>query len=326
LQFCVPGAAGWNIIQLPQETDTGKGASRGEKTMAGPQDAGDTVAIIGAGEMGSAIGRRLREMGAPVITEVRGRSAESVERVRRAGLKVIEDDNELVSEATFILSIVPPGVAVEVAERFRGPISRAPIKPVFVECNAIAPITVRRIAETLAPTRCKFVDAGIIGGPPPAGVGSADKGPRIYASGADAHLVAALSRYGLDIAVMDGPIGAASELKLSYAGVTKGLTALAAAVITGASRNGLADALHAELARSQPDMLKRFERFVPGMLLKAYRWVAEMEEIAKFLGEQNDGGMMYTGAARLYERVAAEFDGTPGDRVASLTAFCKPPK
>lgn len=88
--------------------------------MAGPQDAGDTVAIIGAGEMGSAIGRRLREMGAPVITEVRGRSAESVERVRRAGLKVIEDDNELVSEASFILSIVPPGVAVEVAERFRG--------------------------------------------------------------------------------------------------------------------------------------------------------------------------------------------------------------
>ena len=295
--------------------------------MAGAQDAADTVAIIGAGEMGSAIGRRLREMGARAITEVRGRSAESIERVRRAGLEVVENDDELVGEAGFILSIVPPGVAAEVAERLRGPIGRAAAKPLFVECNAIAPVTVRRIAETLAPAGCKFVDAGIIGGPPPAGVENADKGPRIYASGADAHLLAALSRYGLDIAVIDGPIGAASGLKLSYAGLTKGLTALAAAVIAGASRNGLAAALHAELARSQPDMLKRIERFVPGMLPKAYRWVAEMEEIAKFLGDQNDGAMMYTGAARLYERVAAEFDGrAPGDRVAALTAFCKPSK
>src|SRR5437879_6584832 len=221
--------------------------------MARAQDAADTVAIIGAGEMGSAIGRRLHEMGARAITEVRGRSAESVERVRRAGLKVIENDDELVSEAGFILSIVPPAVAAEVAERWRGPLARAATKPVFVECNAIAPVTVCRIAETLVPTGCRFVDAGIIGGPPPAGVENADKGPRIYASGADAPLLAPLSRYGLDIAVMDGPIGVASGLKLSYAGLTKGLTALAAAMIAGASHNGLAAALHAELARSQPD-------------------------------------------------------------------------
>ena len=317
----MPRTKGWNIIQVQRQNNAGERRELGRNTMARAQ--GDTVAIIGAGEMGSAVGRRLREMGARVITEVRRRSAESVERVRRAGLKLVENDDELVSAAGFILSIVPPGVAAEVAERLRGPLGRAPAKPVFVECNAIAPATVRRIAETLAPAGCKFVDAGIIGGPPPAGVENADKGPRIYASGSHAHLAAALSRYGLDIVVMDGPIGAASGLKLSYAGLTKGLTALASAVITSASRNGLADALHAELARSQPEMLKRIERFVPGMLPKAYRWVAEMEEIARFLGEPNDGATMYTGAAGLYERVAAEFDGrASGDRLASLTAFC----
>src|SRR6266849_3924260 len=51
-----------------------------------------TVAIIGAGEMGAAVGRRLREMGARVITPLRGRSAESVERVRQARLEVVAGD------------------------------------------------------------------------------------------------------------------------------------------------------------------------------------------------------------------------------------------
>jgi hypothetical protein len=37
--------------------------------------------------------------------------------------------------------------------------------------------------------------------------------------------------------------------------------------------------------------------------------------------------MVYTGAARLYERIAAEFnDGAHGGRIATLTEFCKPSK
>jgi ketol-acid reductoisomerase len=55
-----------------------------------------TVAIIGAGEMGAAVGRRLREMGARVITPLRGRSAGSVERVTQAALEVVDDDDTIV--------------------------------------------------------------------------------------------------------------------------------------------------------------------------------------------------------------------------------------
>ena len=65
-------------------------------------------------------------------------------------------------------------------------------------------------------------------------------------------LVMRLAQYGLDIAVLDGPVGAASGLKLAYAGMTKGFIALAAAMVHAASREGLADALRAELARTQP--------------------------------------------------------------------------
>jgi 3-hydroxyisobutyrate dehydrogenase-like beta-hydroxyacid dehydrogenase len=243
--------------------------------------------------------------------------------VKRAGLEVIDDHDRLVGEADFILSIVPPGVAGEVAQRFREPLSRARIKPVFAECNAIAPATVRRIADLLAPTGCRFVDAGIIGGPPPAGVENASKGPRIYASGENAGLLERLRRYGLDIAVIDGPVGAASGLKLAYAGITKGITALGAAMIARAARDGLADALRNELGRSQPDILARLQRFIPTMFAKAGRWVAELEQIAEFIGGEQDGATIYMGAARLYEQIAAEFEApASSERLTALSEFC----
>jgi 3-hydroxyisobutyrate dehydrogenase-like beta-hydroxyacid dehydrogenase len=262
-----------------------------------------TVAIVGAGEMGAAVGRRLRESGARVITSLARRSAESVARVRDAGLEVVDNDDSLVWDASFVLSIVPPGVAVAVAERLRGPLSRAQTNPVFVECNAISPATCRRIRDLLGATT--FIDTGIIGGPPVAGTQDPSKGPRFYASGADARLLTRLTSFGLDIAILDGPVGAASGLKLSYAGLTKGFTALCATMLGAAERDGLADALRAELSRSQPSFLARMDRAVPEMRPKAYRWVAEMRQIAEFVGSPDEGATIYEGAALLYQRIAS---------------------
>jgi 3-hydroxyisobutyrate dehydrogenase-like beta-hydroxyacid dehydrogenase len=262
-----------------------------------------TVAIVGTGEMGAAVGRRLHEAGARVVTSLAGRSAESVARVRSAGLEIADDDDSLVRGASFVLSIVPPGVAIEVAERLRGPISRADEPPVFVECNAISPATCRHICDLLDATT-HFIDAGIIGGPPAAGTQDPAKGPRFYASGRDAYLMTRLASFGLDIAVLDGPVGAASGLKLSYAGLTKGFTALCATMLAAAERDGLGDALRAELARSQPGFLARLDRAVPAMRPKAYRWVAEMRQIAEFVGAPEDGATIYEGAAQLFQRVA----------------------
>jgi L-threonate 2-dehydrogenase len=260
-----------------------------------------TVAIVGAGEMGAAVGRRLHEAGARVVTSLAGRSADSVARVRKAGVEVVNDDDSLVRDASFVLSIVPPGVAVDVAKRLSGPIRRADEPPVYVECNAISPATCRRICELFS---THFIDAGIIGGPPVAGTQDPAKGPRYYASGRDAYLLTRLADFGLDIAILDGPVGAASGLKLSYAGLTKGFTALCATMLGAAEREGLTDALRAELARTQPNFLKHFDRFVPAMRPKAYRFVDEMRQIAEFVGSPDEGATIYEGAALLYQRIA----------------------
>ena len=290
--------------------------------MALGADDRTAVAVIGVGEMGSAVGRRLRAGGARVVTEVKGRSGQSVQRAVSAGLEIAGDDQSLVSSANFVLSIVPPGVACEVAERFRVPLGRTQPKPVFVECNAISPQTVGRIQDILSESGCSFVDAGIIGGPPPAD--ELSKGPRSYACGRYAEKFASLARYGLDIVVLDGPIGAASALKLAYAGLTKGFTALGAVMVGAAARHHLADALRSELARSQPDMLIRLERFLPAMLPKAYRWVAEMEQIAEFAGDDSRGASVYQGAARVYQEITEELGAQPSsDWLSALSAFCK---
>jgi putative dehydrogenase len=279
------------------------------------------VGVIGAGEMGAAVARRLHENGAKVRISLQGRSAASVARVRRGGLEGTDDDDLLAADADFIMSIVPPGVAIEVARRFREPLLRANAKPLFVECNAIAPATTRRIEEILHGAR--FIDAGIIGGPPVAGTQDPAKGPRFYASGPDANQLMRLANYGLDIAVLDAPVGAASALKLAYAGMTKGFTALATAMVHAASREGLADALRAELSRTQPHFLARLERSIPDMLPKAHRWVAEMEQIAEFIGDEREGANIYEGAARLYEWIAAELNGVDSAGIGALKDFSK---
>ena len=91
---------------------------------------------------------------------------------------------------------------------------------------------------------------------------------------------AKLNDYGLIVRVLEGPLTAASALKMSYAGITKGFTALGAAMMLAATRGGSAEALKAELAESQPALLGYLTRQVPSMYSKAYRWVAEMDEIS----------------------------------------------
>lgn len=278
-----------------------------------------TVAVIAPGEMGSAVGRRLVEHGARVLTSLAGRSAASRARAERAGLTLCDSDEALVDEAELILSIIPPGEAMAMAERLLPALERAGRKPAYADCNAVAPATAERIGAMLAGSGVAYIDAAIIGPPP-----SAASRTVFYASGASAPILAKLNAYGLEVRVLDAPVGAASALKMSYAGITKGLTALGTAMVLGATRSGADAALRQELSESQPQLLAFLARQVPSMFPKAYRWVAEMEEIAAFLAADPSAPQIYEGMARLYERLARRPEAEP--ELAALSAFCRAAK
>ncbi len=272
------------------------------------------VAVIAPGMMGAAVGKRLVDNGVKVLTSLKGRSAETATRAKAAGMAAAGDEE--IAASDFILSILPPGDAVALAERFQAALKASNAKPVYVDCNAINPKTVDRVAAVIAPTDCPFVDSGIIGSPPKPG----DAGPRFYASGPAAPRFATLRQYGLDVRVLDGAMSAASALKMSYAGITKGTQAIGAAMMLAATRAGSADALFAELSSSQKEMFAWFKRGFALMPPKAYRWVAEMHEIAGFVGEDPTAHELYEGAAHFYERIAGDFDGDKKD-VTALTEF-----
>lgn len=261
---------------------------------------GITIAVVAQGSMGAGVGKRLNERGATVRTLLSGRSGKSAERARAAGMQPASDEKALLDGADVFLSILPPDQAESLARQLSPALTALAKKPVYVDCNAVSPQTVEKIAAAVAPTGADFVDAGIIGGPPREGYS-----PAIYASGPAVAKTAILRDWGIDWRPIDGPIGAASGLKMSYAGITKGTTAIAAAMLLGAARFGCGEALIAELSKSQPDLLKRMRGSIPGMYDKAYRWVGEMEEISDFLGANKPSSDMYAAIARLYEFLAA---------------------
>ena len=275
------------------------------------------IAIIAQGAMGAGMGRRLAQRGATVLTGLAGRSDASARRAAEAGMR--DATPAELAGADIFLSVLPPaggaGPAPPGSRRRCQP--RRARRPTWIATPS-ARRPPRQVGATVAPTGAAFVDGGIIGGPP------RDDGytPVLYVSGPEAERLAAapLRDHGLDVRVTPGPIGAASALKMSYAGITKGLVALSSAMVLAATRAGAAEGLRAELARSQPELLAWFDRMVPAMPDKAYRWVGEMEEIAGFTGPE--AAAMYRAIAGFYEGVAADNAG-PREKAAALSAFLR---
>ncbi len=122
---------------------------------------------------------------------------------------------------------------------------------------------------------------------------------------------------GLDVRVLSTELGDASALKMAYAGITKDFQALGASMVLGAWRNGAADSFVAELKSSQPQLHAWLKRELPRMYPKAHRWVGEMDEISTFLQPESGSAQMLTGAARLYEHIAAQHKAGPESEIVS---------
>ena len=277
-----------------------------------------SVAVIAPGAMGSAVAYRLSEHGIHVLTSLRGRGPQTLRRA--AAAKMQDADDDAIARADVILSILPPAEALALAERFAVPLSRVQRKATFVDCNAVNVETVLRISSIIEPTGASFVDGSIIG-PPPGPQG----GPTFYFSGSAAKELAAFEGLGLKVRIMEAPIGAASALKMAYAGINKGITLLVTAMVLGAARAGAADALHEELAESQRGLLDRMAHTIPDMFPKAYRWGPEMEEIAGFLADDPTTSRIYRELATLCRRFATDCSGE-GVEIARLNKFlsCSP--
>lgn len=267
-----------------------------------------TVGVLSAGEMGSGVGAVLVQHGVRVLTWLEGRGARTLERARQAGMVTVPDLETLVREAEIVLSIVPPAVAPALADQLANAVRATGADVLVADCNAIAPGTVRRIASVVTSSGARFADAGIIGPPP------TRPGNRFFASGAGAAELARLREVGLDVRALEGDVGKASALKMCYAALTKGLQALGTELFVAARLLGVDDVLREEQGRDLSLVVGFIDRAIPTMVPKAYRWVGEMEEIARCFAEVGLPGASFDGFAEVYRRVT-EVDDAPAAEV-----------
>jgi 3-hydroxyisobutyrate dehydrogenase-like beta-hydroxyacid dehydrogenase len=219
--------------------------------------------------MGAAVGAVLRDRGVRVLWASEGRSPETRERAEAAGLEDSGSSAEL-SGSDVLLSVCPPHAALDVARsvgRFEG---------LYVDANAVAPATARKVAELVRTVGGELVDGGIVGSPPrEAGT------TRLYLSGAQAGSIRELFAGSIvDARVVSDEVGAASAVKMAYAGWTKGTAALLLAIRELARAEGVEEALLEEWDLSLPELRDRYRRAASSADAKGRRWVGEMEEIA----------------------------------------------
>lgn len=259
----------------------------------------NTIGILSPGDMGHTVGNMLRENGLRVITCLEGRSQRTCDLAQKAGIANVSTYTQLVTEADLIMSIMVPAQATSAAEAIANALEQVDTDLTYADCNAIAPQTVCRIGDIISSAGGIFVDASIIG-PPPRRPGST----RFYASGPQLNVFTELNQFGLDVRTLGEEIGFASAIKMCYASLTKGLTALCTELLTAAEVLGVSDALTKEFQLSQPTLYERMERGLPGMPPKARRWIGEMEEIADTFAHVGLTPNILTGAADMYRLVS----------------------
>ena len=259
------------------------------------------IGVVSPGDMGQAIAGRLKESGYNVHAALNGRSERTKALARAAALVDCGSMEQLVTTCELVISVINPGEALAVARSAAAAIKATGRKIAFADLNAVSPQTARDSDRLTREAGGMFIDGGIIGPPPR---GEKDR-PRIYVSGPDAYLFGQINHSNLQVRVMSERVGDASGVKMCYAAMTKGTTALAVELLVAARKLGVEQALEKELRESRNDVFDWQVKAIAAMPPKAYRWVPEMQEIAKTFGELGMTRRIFDGATDIYEMVAA---------------------
>ena len=270
-----------------------------------------TIAVLHPGEMGAAVGAGLAARGHRVVWASAGRGAATRQRAEDCGIEDVETLARAAQAADIVFSVCPPHAALELAHA----VAACGFGGIYVDANAVSPETTRALQRVVEAGGASYVDGGIIGPPPLPGASV-----RLYVCGSRAAEIAVLFEGCIMQAIaLDGPVGAASALKVCYAAWNKGATALLAAIRALAQQEGVDAALLAEWKVSLPDIPKRSEA-VSGNARKAWRWIAEMEEIAASFEAAGLPAGFHLAAADVYRRLEGFKDAAEPPALAEVMA------
>jgi 3-hydroxyisobutyrate dehydrogenase-like beta-hydroxyacid dehydrogenase len=237
----------------------------------------DSIAIISAGDLGAALGARLRESGHRVLTTVSGRGEHTRQRAAAAQFEICGSLQDAIHQVDILISCVPPAQAVAVAGDIASLRARDSRPALYVDLNSIAPSTVRRVEQQLVGHGLTFADATIQG----SAHRLADRAI-LFASGPGAAAVIEIFTPFLRTQFLGDTVGEASAMKMLLAGISKTLVATLVEVGCAAARRGMLDEFVQACRWLYPGVLQPVARMLPAHAQHAARRADEVAEIASF--------------------------------------------
>ena len=159
------------------------------------------IGFIGFGRVSESLTKLFKDE--KIISSDYGRSKQSINRMKKANVEILDDFNQVAIESDLLISANSPSQALGVAEEYG-----SKTNGIFLDLNNISPETSEEINKTVN----NFVDGAIIG--------KIESSPMIYLSGEKANQLVFLNSY-LPVKIISDKIGDASRLKLLRSIYTK---------------------------------------------------------------------------------------------------------
>ena len=276
----------------------------------------ERIGFMTPGDMGQAVAMQLKHKGFTVCTALEKRSERSRTMAAEIGLTDLGSISRLTAECDLVMSVMNPGAALEFAKEAAAAIGAQQHKPVFIDCNAVAPDTMREIDAAIRAAGSRCLDGGLIG-PPPRGSAKVN----LYVSGPAASDLLQLENPQLRVHFVSEKLCDASAVKMCYSAFNKGTQGLLLETLMASHRLGVADIVEQQLLSSRADLYNWLLGALPQLPPKAYRWVPEMYEIARTFEGVGMTPRIFQGEADMFELIAATALGkeTPETRDRNRT-------
>jgi 3-hydroxyisobutyrate dehydrogenase-like beta-hydroxyacid dehydrogenase len=289
-------------------------------------DARPSIAFIGFGEAGQAIGAGLREEG------VERMSAWDIlfpqragERLRQAaaasGVHCANSAADAVREADIVISAVTAASSLQAAQSVKAQLAG---RPFLLDINSVSPGRKQQTAKLLGDT-ARYVDVAVLAPIYPA----RHKTPMLLAGAAAAAVAPTLDALGMRTSIAGAEIGAAAAIKMVRSVMIKGIEALTLECFLAAARAGVIDEVASSMKNNYPGL--DWSKIVPynleRMASHGERRAAEMEEVADTLRELGVEPLMTTATVKRQREMGQIGAQQPvravlkEDRVAMLRAI-----
>lgn len=273
-----------------------------------------TVGLLYPGEMGASLGRLLTAAGLPVVTTVAGRSGQTRQRAREAGIEVLPALIDVVRQSSLVFSLVETSASADVARSYAQIAHLAPPETIYVDANSIGPETARSIGNLVSEGGCDFVDGAINGL-----ARTLSTGGTFFLSGPRADDVAAALSSIVRVRVLGPEIGRASTMKMLLGGLTKGMCALFLELATLAEQRQMLPEMMEACTMIYPGITTVIERMLPTYASHARRRAAEMRELEQTVQNSGIEPGVIASVRELHERLASlSFASSDGANVAAF--------